>query len=123
MGNEIPVQLSQFLHSIALGALLALGYDVVRALHPLGGRLWQTLLDSLISFSAVACVFLFIMAGDGELRLFILFGVLGGAVLFFSLLSRPLRPILTALIRLALLPLRLCAAAIGKLHLFFKKLF
>ena len=121
MGNEIPLQLTQFLRSILLGSTLALFYDLTRALRFLGGRTWEVLLDTLVAISSVLSVFLFIMAEDGELRLFILFGALGGAVFFFSLLSAPLRPIWSFWIDLALLPVHLCATLVQKLFVFYKK--
>ena len=123
MGNEIPLQLTQFLRSILLGSMLALFYDLTRALRSLGGRTWEVLLDILVSITSVLSVFLFIMAEDGELRLFILFGAIGGAILFFSILSHPLRPIWSFWIDLALLPVHLCDALVRKLFIFFKKAF
>lgn len=121
MGNEIPVQLAQFLRSILLGGTLALCYDLVRALRSLGGAVWASILDVLVSFGAAASVFLFVMAEDGELRLFILLGVVGGAVLFFSLLSGALRPVWAFWIGLLLMPWRLGRKVFKKLELFFKK--
>ena len=123
MGNEIPLQLQQFLRSIVLGGTLALLYDLTRALHILSGKLWSGLLDILVSFSAVSTVFLFVMAEDGELRLFILLGTLGGAVLFFALLSSSLRPIWAFWVDLFLLPVRLLEGLFLKIGYFFKKLF
>lgn len=123
MGNEIPVQLAQFLRSILLGSTLALFYDLTRALSALGGRRWEMLLDILLSISAAAALFLLVMAEEGELRLFILLGTLGGAVLFFSLLSGALRPIWAFWVELILFPLRLGNTFLKKLHVFFKKAF
>ena len=121
MGNEIPLQLAQFLRSILLGGTLALCYDLIRALRSLGGVVWESVLDVLVSFGAAASVFLFVMAEDGELRLFILFGVVGGAVLFFSLLSSALRPIWAFWMEVLLVPLRLGKKLFQKLDIFFKK--
>lgn len=121
MGNEIPVQLAQFLRSILLGGTLALCYDLVRALRSLGGVVWESVLDVLVSFGAAASVFLFVMAEDGELRLFILLGALGGAVLFFSLLSSALRPVWAFWIDVLLVPLRLGKKLLRKLEFFSKK--
>lgn len=123
MGNEISLQLTQFLRSILLGSMLALFYDLTRALRIPLGRTWEVLLDILVGIGSVLSVFLFVMAEDGELRLFILFGAVGGAVLFFSLLSAPLRPIWSFWVGLALLPVHLCHALIQKLFIFFKKAF
>ena len=121
MGNEIPLQLAQFLRSILLGGTLALCYDLVRAVRSLCGAVWACVLDVLVSFGAAASVFLFVMAEDGELRLFILFGVVGGAVLFFSTLSSALRPVWAFWIDLLLAPLRIGERILEKLVLFFKK--
>lgn len=123
MGNEIPLQLAQFLRAILLGSILALGYDFMRTLHCLGGKIWATTLDILVSLSATLSIFLFVMAEEGELRLFLLLGTLGGAVLFFSLLSSILRPIWAFWVDLFLFPLHLLEALLGKLAIFFKKAF
>ena len=123
MGNEIPLQLAQFLRSILLGGTLALLYDLVRAMHILGGKLWECALDIFVSIGAAAAVFLFVMAEEGELRLFILLGAGGGAVLFFSLLSSVLHPIWSFWIDFFLLPLRFIKQTLIKLVIFFKKVF
>lgn len=123
MGNEIPLQLAQFLRSILLGATLALLYDLTRALQALGGRLWEILLDILLSIVAVGSLFLFIMAEEGELRLFILLGAAGGAVLFFSGFSAVFRPIWAFWTDLFLFPLRLGNIFLKKLWVFLKKVF
>ncbi len=123
MGNEIPLQLTQFLRSILLGGTLALVYDFARTLRILGGVVWEAILDVLVSIVAVLSVFLFVMAEDGELRLFILFGTVGGAVVYFSLLSGPLRPILAFWVDLFLIPLRLFRTLLEKLTVFSKKAF
>ena len=123
MGNEIPLQLAQFLRSFLLGSTLALFYDISRSLRILGGRLWELLLDILLSLCAAASLFFFIMAEEGELRLFILFGTLGGAVLFFSILSDVFRPIWTFWMELFLFPLHIGHIFMKKLSLFFKKVF
>lgn len=106
MGNYISDQLRLFLQSIALGAALALLYDLLSALRPLGRRLWGGILDVLFCLAAAAAVFLFVMAGDGELRVFMTFGIAGGAVLFRCLLSPLLRPVWAFWLGLALLPFR-----------------
>lgn len=123
MGNYIPQQLSQFLCSILLGGVLGLLYDLLRPLHTVGGKLWGGLLDVLVSLVAVSSVFLFVMAGDGELRLFILLGVLGGAVLFFCLLSRLLRPLWDFWFQIFMVPIVLTGKFFKKLYQLCKKLF
>lgn len=126
-GYIISEQLAMFLRSIALGGALGLVYDLLRTLRRLGGRLWGGVLDALYCVLAVSSLFLFMMAGSGELHLFVLMGTLGGAVLFFCLLSRPLRPLwdfwLTVLLapvcRLWLLLKK--SIKIGKKSLFFSE--
>ena len=90
MGNIISEQLMLFLRSVLLGGVLGLLYDLLRPFRRLGGQLWGGLLDALYGLTTVSAVFLFVMAGDGELRVFILMGALGGGVLFFCLLSQPM---------------------------------
>ena len=123
MGNEIPRQLAQFFRSILMGSTLALLYDTVRALRVLGGTAWEILLDTLVSISSVFALFLLVMAEEGELRLFILLGTLGGAVLFFSLVSPSLRPILAFWVKLSLFPVHLGHKFFGKMQIFLKKVF
>lgn len=123
MGNEIPRQLAQFFRSILMGGALALVYDMARALHVLGGKAWEIFLDAIVSIGAVFALFLLMMAEEGELRLFILIGTLGGAVLFFSLVSPSLRPVLAFWIDLSLVPFRLGHKISSKMQIFFKKVF
>ena len=123
MGNEIPEQLAMFLRSVALGGVLGLVYDLTRCLRRLGGPLWRGLLDVAVSLTAAASLFFFIMAGSGELRLFILIGALGGGVLFFSLLSPLLRPLWDFWLDLLLIPARLLGRIGKKLYRICKKLF
>ena len=76
-------------------------------------------------------VFLFVLRqSDGQLRGFILLGGLGGGVLFFSLLSRPLRPVWDfwmdrwmELFQFLSLPGRFCAAVYKKFAFQAKTLF
>ena len=123
MGNEIPEQLAMFLRSVALGGVLGLVYDLARCLRRLGGPLWRGLLDVAVSLTTAASLFFFIMAGSGELRLFILIGALGGGVLFFSLLSPLLRPLWDFWLDLLLIPARLLGRIGKKLYRICKKLF
>lgn len=123
MGNEIPLQLAQFFRAALLGSTLALLYDLTRALSAPGGKLLEGLMDTLISVASVLSLFLFVMAEEGELRLFILLGAVGGAVLFFSVLSSVLRPIWAFWVGVLLFPLHLGDIIFKKLHLFFKKVF
>ena len=59
-------------------------------------------------------MFLFVLAGDGELRFFVLAGALGGALLFFILLSRPLRPVWDFWVQVFLSPVRLLCRFLQK---------
>ena len=104
MGNYVSEQLALFLQSIVLGAVLGLIYDLLSALRSLGGRLWGGVLDALFCLAAACAVFLFVMAGDGELRIFIALGIVGGAILFRFLLGGLLRPIWRFWLELILLP-------------------
>ena len=113
LGNYISEQLAMFVRAILLGASLGLVYDLFRTLRRLGGRVWGGVLDGTYCVLAVCSLFLFVMAGDGEMRLFVPAGALGGAVLFFCLLSRPLRPLGDFWLEVFLSPVR-AAAGVGK---------
>lgn len=122
-GNVVSQQLMMFLRSIALGAALGLTYDLLGALRTLGGKLWGALLDALYCLLAVTALFFFVLAGSGELRIFVLAGALGGAVLFFCLLSRPLRPLWAFWLQILLTPVALARGLLRKCGENFKKLF
>lgn len=104
MGNYVSEQLIVFLRAIALGAVLGLVYDLLGALRRLGGRIWGGVLDAAFCLTAAGSVFLFVMAGDGEMRMFIALGALGGAVLFWCLLGSLLRPVWGFWLDMALWP-------------------
>lgn len=123
MGNYVSEQLAVFLRAIALGAALGLVYDLLGALRRLGGRIWGGFLDVVFCLTAAASVFLFVMAGDGELRIFIALGVVGGAVLFWCLLGEILRPIWAFWLGLALLPVELVKKFLKKCGRKGKKVF
>ena len=127
MAGYVSQQLALFLRSIALGGALGLVYDLLRALRRLGGKAWGTLLDAVYCVLAVLAVFFFVLAGDGELRIFVLAGTAGGGVLFFCLLSRPLRPLWDFWLDIFLSPARLVRDIVKKLTEiflnFYKKLF
>ena len=87
MENPIPVQLAQAALAVLLGAGLGFCYDFLR-LMPLAKWLSQllfgfVLLPSLILFG--------LYAGQGEFRIFFLPMMLGGALVYFLLLSPPVR--------------------------------
>ncbi len=128
MGNFVSQQLDVFLRSIVLGSSLALLYDLLRALRRLGGKVWGGVLDAFFCLAAVCSVFLFVMSGDGEVRIFTLLGTLGGATLFFCLLSPILRPLWDFWLDLILIPvawlknfLEKIAESLKKLFSFFRK--
>ena len=123
MGNYVSEQLALFLRSIALGAVLGLVYDLLGVLRSLGGRLLGGVLDALFCLTAASSVFLFVMAGDGELRIFIALGVAGGAVLFWCLLGGLLRPVWRFWLDLILFPVRLIRKFLKKCRQRGKKVF
>lgn len=123
MGNYVSEQLALFLRSIALGAVLGLFYDLLSALRGLGGRFWGGLLDAVFCLTAACSVFLFVMAGDGELRIFIALGIAGGAVLFRCLLGSLLRPVWRFWLDLILFPVRLAKKFLKKCGRKGKKVF
>lgn len=123
MGNYVSEQLAVFLRAIALGAVLGLVYDLLGALRKLGGRLWGGVLDAAFCLTAAGSVFFFVMAGDGEMRLFIALGVLGGAVLFWCLLGGVLRPVWDFWLDMALWPVRILQEFLKKFAHKLKKVF
>lgn len=123
MGNYVSEQLIVFLRSIALGAVLGVVYDLLGALRRLGGRLWGGVLDAVFCLAAAGSVFLFVMAGDGEMRMFIALGVLGGAVLFWCLLGSLLRPVWIFWLDMALWPIAVFQNILKKFGQKLKKVF
>ena len=95
MENQVSQQLLVFLRSIVLGLSVGLLYDLLRPFRLRSPRC-TGLLDALYCLAAGAAVFRFVLGqARGEARGFYLLGSLGGAVLFFSGLSAPLRPVWT----------------------------
>lgn len=123
IGNYVSEQLILFFRSIGLGLCLGLLYDLLGALRGLGGKIWGGTLDVLFCLTAAVSVFFFIMAGDGELRIFMALGILGGAVLFWCLLGGPLRPVWAFWLEMALLPARLIWEILKKCGRFVRKVF
>ena len=123
MSVYISEQLAMFLRSILLGGTLGLVYDLFRALRRLGGKLWGSLLDAVYCLVAGAALFFFVMAGSGELHIFVLAGALGGAVLFFCLFSQILRPLWDFWLEILLAPVRLAGKFLKKGCRSGKKLF
>ena len=115
MENYVSSQLRELLLSIGLGAGAACIYDVLRTARLLDRRdhLLTHLLDGLFAIVLGAgALFLSFSLGAGELRLFMLSGAALGAVAWFSLFSKLLRPVweiwcaaLVAAVQLLLKPL------------------
>ena len=96
MENYVAAQLQQLGAAVALGAAGGLVYDVLRAARLLDrrDRLLTHLLDALfVVLLGAGVLWLALVVGDGELRLYMVTGMALGAVLWFYLFSRPLRPV------------------------------
>lgn len=96
MENYVSAQLQQLGASVALGAAGGLVYDVLRAARLLDrrDRRLTHLLDGLfVALLGAGALWLALVVGEGELRLYMVTGVLLGAVLWFFLLSALLRPV------------------------------
>ena len=96
MENYVSAQLQQLGASMALGAAGGLVYDVLRSARFLDrhDRRLTHLLDALFALLlGVGLLWLALVVGGGELRLYMLTGMLLGAVLWFWLLSPLLRPV------------------------------
>lgn len=123
MGHPISQQLVLFLQAAALGGVLGLVYDLFRTLRTLGGKLWGGLLDVLFCVTASASLFFFVMAGDGEMRIFIVLGTAGGMLLFLCLAGPLLRPVWRFWLDVLLFPARLVKKFVKKCARKTKKLF
>lgn len=135
-GAPAAEQLAGFLRAILLGGCLGLVYDLFRAVRRVvlirtgrrrglrrAGRFGSGVLDAAYGLTAVLSVFLLVMAGDGELQVFTVLGVLSGAALFFSLLSGLLRPLWDFWLGILLIPVWILWRLLKKAWHFFKKLF
>lgn len=93
MENHISQQLLVFVQSILLGLAIGSLYDLLRPFRLRLPRL-APLLDGVYALAVGAGCFRFVLArAEGELRGFVVLGVVGGAVLFFSAFSSLLRPV------------------------------
>ena len=130
MEVQISRQLLVFGQAIVLGLSVGIVYDLLRPFRLRLSRLCG-LLDFLYCLGVGAAVFLFTLQRvEGQLRGFVLLGILGGAVLFFCAFSAALRPLwafwtdtLEALARIAAFPLRLLFQFCEKTYLSGKNLF
>lgn len=93
MELRITDQLRAFLLAILLGAAIGVLYDLLRAVRLRQPRL-TAVLDLVCCLAAGGSLFLFTLRqAGGQLRGFVLLGALGGCLLFFGTVSRPLRPV------------------------------
>ena len=130
MENHIPQQLALLGLSALVGVSGALVYDVVRAVR-MRHRALTHLLDALYAIALLAGLSVFTRRwGGGELRLFMVLGILGGAGFYFLVPSAWLLPLWSfwadtceELLRLLLLPLRLLLKGLKKFFHFIKKHF
>ena len=114
MENYVSAQLHQLGAAAARGAAGGLVYDVLRAARLLDrrDRLLTHLLDALFAaLLGAGVLWLALVVGEGELRLYMITGMALGAVIWFALPSRLLRPVwdfwaaaLVAVCRLLWLP-------------------
>ena len=96
MGFTLTAQAEGFAASLLLGFSLALLYDLLRAvrLRRRERALLTGALDALYCVIFALLVFLFSMrVGGGELRLYMILAALLGALFYFSLCARLLRPL------------------------------
>lgn len=96
MENYVSAQLGELGAAAAMGAATALVYDLLRALRLLDrrDRLLTHLLDALFAASVGAgALWLALVVGGGELRLYMLSAMALGALGWFWLLSPYLRPL------------------------------
>ena len=91
MENQISQQLLVFVQAILLGLATGSFYDLLRPFRLRLPRL-APLLDGVYVLAVGAGCFRFVLVrAEGELRGFVVLGVIGGAVLFFSAFSSRLR--------------------------------
>ncbi|HJB30690.1 MAG TPA: spore cortex biosynthesis protein YabQ [Candidatus Oscillibacter excrementavium] len=113
MGPALAQPLQAFVQSILLGMAAGLLYDLLRAFRLKLPRLTAPL-DILYCVTVSGAVFLFTLyRAQGQLRLYLCLGALGGCILFFTVFSPLLRPVwgfwvdtLAFLLHLAAVPLR-----------------
>ena len=99
---EISVsgQAAAFCYSVVLGAMLGVFYDIIRATRRAGANSFVAVFigDILFWIISAFAVFIFLMAvTNGEIRGYILFACLIGAVIYFLTLGRPVALLLGSL--------------------------
>lgn len=93
MENYVSEQLLVFCQSVLLGLCAGVVYDLLRALRLRLPRLTAAL-DVAYCLAAATALFLFTLRrAEGQLRLYVLLGLLGGAAVFFCAFSAALRPV------------------------------
>lgn len=93
MGIYVTEQARVFLLAVLLGVAVGALYDMVGALRKQWSRA-TAVLDVGYGLCLLGAIFLFVLRqSQGQLRLFVLLGTLGGSVLFFTGLSGWLRPV------------------------------
>jgi len=133
VGVSLSGQAQGFFAALLLGVSLSLLYDLLRAvrLRRAARRRLTGALDALYCALAALLTFLFALrVGGGELRLYMLFAALLGAVCYFAFCARLLRPlwdfwaeVLFAVFRLFAAPLRRLQKVYGKLAKLCKRYF
>ncbi|MEA5142650.1 MAG: spore cortex biosynthesis protein YabQ [Oscillibacter sp.] len=133
MENYISQQLLCFGASVLLGLLGGLIYDLLRAvrIRKKEDRVLTHLLDGVYTLFCLLCLLWFALRiGEGELRLYMVGGILIGAVFYFGALSGLLRPLwdfwvdaAAYVLHLLWLPLHFLFITCKKWGIFFKKLF
>ena len=78
--------------AVALGLVAGVFYDILRITRVrLKSWIVSGILDLAFWLAAVAALFIYSLAmGNGQLRIFMILGVMGGGTLYFLLLSRPM---------------------------------
>lgn len=133
MENYVSDQLVSFLRAALLGLTAGVAYDLLRAvrLRCRSGRLLTHLLDLVYVLSVLLVVFLFTLRqGEGELRLYMLLGMLLGFGIYFLALSDIFRPlwkfwvdILALLLQILWKPMGILLLCGKKFQIYIKKLF
>ncbi|MBQ7681769.1 MAG: spore cortex biosynthesis protein YabQ [Oscillibacter sp.] len=117
----ITRQLVQFLQSVLLGASAGALYDILRPFRALLPRL-TGLFDFLYGLTLTAALLAFLLRpADGELRGYMILGASGGLVLFYGILSRPLRPVWEFWAGTLAATVKLCLSPLVRLRDFLKK--